>query len=185
MLEDIGNASAAAFNIGKRMGEQMQVDKAIESWETYAANLQAQLDNARLVIANQNIDLEKLNGQIGAYKEAYEDMKLVVIKKDRQIEEMCAAEIKHKKFVDSKIRSIQRACASQSANSAAYEEIYKLLVLEIQENHDPENFESLDFARRTAIIQGVWDKFAKTGKTYHHPDLKFTYQKNEDGIALK
>lgn len=186
-MDDIGNASVIAFAAGMRMGEQMQVDQAIQSWETYAASLQEQLEMARSTIAQQDISITSLNNQIGIYKSAYEKLQVTakeicvdLDESNRKIGEMGAEETAYKKLMENKISSVWRACQSMSANAAAYEELYKLLVKEIQTKHNPEDFDSLDWDKRRAVIKGVWDSFAKTGKFTHHPDFTFGYQRKPE-----
>ncbi len=105
--------------------------------------------------------------------------------KSAEWEKVAAAELKHKKFLDAKIKSIERGCGAQSAKLAAYEEIYKLLVAEIQTKHDPATFDSLDFESRKRKLNEVRDDFLKTGKTYYIPDLDFKYQKNPSQVGPK
>lgn len=184
------NGVLAAARAGQRLGEAIQQENAISAWENYASNLKNQLENAQRVIDEQNVDIGVLKKQLGVYKERNGDLADIarnaadlVGEKNEKIAAMMEAEIKHKKFVESKIKGIERACQSQSAKSAAFEEIYKLLVTELQKTHDPSTIESLDFAKRTAVIKEVMENFMKTGNTFYHPDLDFTYQKNQPAIS--
>lgn len=184
------NGILLAARAGQRLGEAIQQENAIGAWENYASNLKNQLENAQRVIDEQNDDIGVLQEQLGIYKKANGDLVDIannaadlVGEKNEKIAAMIEAEAKHKRFLETKIKMIERACQTQSAKAAAYEEIYKLLVTEFQKEHDPSTLESLDFEKRTAIIKEVMANFMKTGNTHHPPDLDFKYQKNHPAIS--
>ncbi|MES2018847.1 MAG: hypothetical protein V4484_20340 [Pseudomonadota bacterium] len=183
MLDDIGNGMAAGFRAGVRIGEQMQQEEAINAWDRYASDLEQQLEQAKSVIAHQNIDLEYKSALLDIERDEKKVLSALVQdingqlgEKIQEISKTAVAEIKREKFLAAKIKSIERACAAQSAISTVYEGIYKFLVLEIQTKHDPSAFESLDFAKRAKMIDELAEGFRKTGKMLHNPDTDFKYQ---------
>jgi hypothetical protein len=186
---EIGNFVAAAAVAGANFGRQLQNNRAIDSWADYAHKLEAELSEAKLALKIKDGEIK--------YKQAVvkmrEDQVLNLIKNIESKDELIAEKIEtisnlsklgissanlnseYSGYLQGKIDTVERACRSTSGKLAFYEEIYKLLILEIQASNSPDKYESFNPEFRQIAMDRVWSKFMKTGQVEYSPDLDFSY----------
>lgn len=67
------------------------------------------------------------------------------------------------------------ALKSSGAMTAGFAAIYKMLVMEVMQKHDPATFDSLDQNKRMSVMNEAWLAFIQGEQIDYFPDLTFSY----------
>lgn len=182
MMDDISSIVTVAAIAGANYGRQVQANNEIQEWADYSNELKSQIQKLKDKLQDAELarKLTEIKTDIttNTLKEEIRNKDVVIADitaKNEDSDYSLSQQLNYKKALIKKMEHLTRQSQVGSANAAAYEELFKLLIEEIKNAEDPTHTSFLNSEKCAAIFNARWERFMETGEVYHEPDRALSY----------
>lgn len=198
-MNDIGMGIAEAALNGFRLGKRIQQEEVLQSWQDYAAGLERELYEMRQRLADANVEVDKyrcfysiVQGKLNVSHKKNIEYEGFIGEKNKRFEVVKSA---HNKCLESFQRSLAEKdqeikfwkSASEgkgksinlltsilknvSAQAAALDRLYEMLVEEVSRLYGADGFASMNSEKIGQEVEKAHVKFKESGRLSYAPKV--------------